>query len=123
MSQQVIQKKYIKDSLAKAELGELAKDELKGMRKAEIEWAARQKSTNRVVQKCGVIIVEKAWQDIIGRKADEVLVVSQALIRAQKSAHQAVVRPWLKLLKKGNAFQMTVKKDTKAKKQILVLLF
>lgn len=51
------------------------------------------------------------------------LVASRALIRAQKAAHQAVVGPWLKLLKEGNAFRMTVKKDTKARKQTLVLLF
>lgn len=47
----------------------------------------------------------------------------RALIRAQKAAHQAVVGPWLNLLKEGNAIRMNVKKDTKARKQTLVLLF
>ena len=45
----------MKGSLAKAGSGELAEDELKGVHKTEIEWAARRKSTNRVVQK-GVVI-------------------------------------------------------------------
>lgn len=31
--------------------------------------------------------------------------------------------PWLNLLKEGNAIRMNVKKDTKARKQTLVLLF
>lgn len=50
----------MKGSLAKAGSGELAEDELKGVRKAEMERAARRKSTNRVVQKGGVITVGKA---------------------------------------------------------------
>ena len=45
----------MKSSLAKAGSGKLAEDELKGVRKAEMEQAARQKNTNRVVQKGRVI--------------------------------------------------------------------
>ena len=62
-------------------------------------------------------------QDIASRKENDVLVANRALIRAQKAAHQAVVGPWLNLLKEGNASRMTVKKSTKARKQTLVLLF
>ena len=122
-SRKIIQEKYVKGSLAKAGSGELAEDELKGVRKAEIKQAARRKSTNRVVQKGGVITVGKARQDIASRKANEVLVANWALIRAQKAAHQAVGGPWLNFLKEGNAFRMIIKKDAKARKQTLVLLF
>ena len=87
------------------------------MRKAEMERAARRRSTNRVVQKGGVITVGKARQDIASRKENDVLVANRALIRAQKAAHQAVVGPWLNLLKEGNAFRTTVKKDIKPRKQ------
>ena len=61
--------RYKQLGLAEAGSGELAEDELKGVRKAEMERAARRKSTNRVVEKGGVIIVVKARQDIAGRKA------------------------------------------------------
>lgn len=88
-----MQEKYVKGSLANAGSGDLAEDELKGVRKAEIERAARQKSTNRVVQKGGVITVEKGRQDIASRKTSEVLVANRALVQAQKAAHQAVVSP------------------------------
>lgn len=47
------------DSLAKVGLEKLAKDKLKRMHKAEIARVAKQKSTNRVVQKDGVIIERK----------------------------------------------------------------
>lgn len=56
---------------------------------------ARRKSTNRGVQKGGVITVGKARQDIASRKADEVLVANRAFIRAQKFAHQAVLEDGL----------------------------
>lgn len=92
-SRKIIQEKYVKGSLAKAGSGDLAEDELKGVRKAEIERAARQKSTNRVVQKGGVITVGKARQDIASRKTNEVLVANRVLVQAQKAAHQAVVSP------------------------------
>lgn len=39
----------MKDSLVKVRLGELAENKRKEGCKAEIEWAARQKNTNRVV--------------------------------------------------------------------------
>ena len=123
LSRKIIQEKYMKGSLAKAGSGELAEDELKGVRKAEMERAARRKSTNRVVQKGGVITVRKARQDIASRKANEVLVANRALVRAQKAAHQAVVGPWLNFLKEENAFWMIIKKDAKARKQTLMLLF
>ena len=93
---------------------------------AKLKWNGRQDEKvpiNRVVQKGGVITVGKARQDIASRKQNEVLVANRALIRAQKAAHQAVVGPWLNLLKEGNAIRMNAKKDTKARKQTLVLLF
>ena len=95
----------MKDSLAKTRSGELVKDELKKECKAEIERAAKRKSTNRVVQKGGVIIVGIAKQDIASRKANEVLVANQTLVPAQKAAHQAVVGPWLNFLKEENTFE------------------
>ncbi len=51
------------------------------------------------------------------------MVANQALIQAQKAVNQAVVGLWLNILKEGNAFRMIIKKDTKAGKQTLVLLF
>ena len=57
-TRKVIQEKYVKGSLAKAGSGELAEDELKGVRKTEMERAARRKSTNRVVQKGGDKILQ-----------------------------------------------------------------
>ena len=116
-------RKICEGQFGKGRVRRLAEDELKGVRKAEMERATRRKSTNRVVQKGGVITVGKARQDIASRKQNEVLVANRALIRAQKAAHQAVVGPWLNLLKEGNAIRMNVKKDTKARKQALVLLF
>lgn len=59
-----MQEKYAKGSLAKAGSGELAEDELKAVRKAEMKRAARQKSNNRVFQKGGVITLGKTRQDI-----------------------------------------------------------
>ena len=61
--------RYKQPGLAEAGSGELAEDELKGVCKAEMERAARRKSTNRVVEKGGVITVGKARQGIAGRKA------------------------------------------------------
>ena len=72
----------MKGSLVKAESGELVEDELKGVCKAEMERVARRKSTNRVVQKSGVITIRKARQDIASRKQNGVLVANWALIRA-----------------------------------------
>lgn len=113
-SQKIIQEKYVKGSLAKARSGELAEDELKAVRKTEIERVARRKNTNKVVQKGGVITVGKARQDIANRKANEVLFANWALIRAQKAAYQAVVGPWLNFSKEKNAFWMIIKKRCKS---------
>lgn len=63
------------------------------MCKAEIKQAARQKSTNRMVQKGGVVLIGNARQDIISMKANKILVVNQTLIWAQKAAYQVVVNP------------------------------
>lgn len=45
--------------MAKAGLGKLAENKLKKVCKAEIKQAARQKSTNKVIQKGEIIIVKK----------------------------------------------------------------
>lgn len=70
----------MKNSLVKSKSRKLAENELKNMRKAEIERAARQKSINKMVQKVGVIIIGNAWQDITSMKANKILVVNQILI-------------------------------------------
>lgn len=44
------------------------------------------------------------------------------LVGIQKTAYQAVIGSWLNFLKEKNVFQMTIKKDIKVKKQILILL-
>lgn len=80
MFQKIISKKYVKNSLVKTKSRKLAENELKNMRKAEIKQAARQKSTNRMVQKGGVILIGNARQDIISMKANKILVVNQTLI-------------------------------------------
>ena len=51
------------------------------------------------------------------------MVANRALVWMQKAAHQAVVGPWLNFLKEENAFWMIIKKDAKARKQTLMLLF
>ena len=45
------------------------------------------------------------------------------MIWTQKTAYQVVIRLYLSLLKDKSAIQMSVKKDIKAEKQVLVLLF
>lgn len=50
----------MKDSLAKIRSRELVKDKFKKVYKAEIKQAARQKSTNKVVQKDRIITIGKA---------------------------------------------------------------
>ena len=113
----------MKGRLAKAELGELAEGGVKRVSKAEMKQAARQKSINKVFQKSGVIKLRKAHQDIASKKANELLIANRALVWSQKTAHQAVVSHWLNFLNERNAFQMIIKKDAKARKQTLVLLF
>lgn len=76
-----------------------------------------------MVQKGGVITGRKTWQDIVSKKANKVMVANRTLIRAQKATYQAVVGPWLNFLKVENTFQMIIKKNAKARKQTLVLLF
>lgn len=83
---------------------------------------ARQKSTNKEVQKGGVIIVRKTKQDIAGRKANTVLVVNEELIWLQKAAHQAVVSPWLNFLKEKNVFWIIIKKDAKTRNFSIAVL-
>ncbi len=123
LSRKIILEKYVKGSLAKTGSGELVEDELKRVRKAEMEQGARRKGTNKMVQKGGVITIGKPQQDIASKKANKVLVANQVLVWAQKTTHQAVVNLWLNFLKERNAFQMIIKKDAKARKQTLVLLF
>ncbi len=81
----------MKGSLAKGKSGELVEDELKRLRKAQIEQAARQKSIIRVVEKSGVITIGIVRQDIARKKANKVLVANQTFVQMQKAAPQAVV--------------------------------
>ncbi len=85
--------------MAKTRSEELVDNERKGVCKAQIKQPARQKCTNKVIQKSGVITVGKVRQDIASRKANKALVANWALVRLQKVAHQAVVGPWLTFLK------------------------
>lgn len=88
-----------------------------------MKQAVRQKNTNKIAQKSGVIIIKKAQKNIISKKVNKVLLIDQPLIWVQKVAYQVVIGPWLNFVKEENTFWMIIKKDIKAKKQLLVLLF
>ena len=52
--------KFLKSSFAKANFEQLAENQLAATEKATIGRAARQKTAGRVIQKGGVVTVEKA---------------------------------------------------------------
>ena len=88
-----------------------------------MEKGSKRKVGNKVVQKGEIIILGKAQEKIVNRRANKVVVAHCALIKANKVAYNAIVRPWLSMFRKANKIKSTFKQNYKAKWVILAGLF
>lgn len=57
----------------------------------KLEKASRCRLGNRVVQKREVITVRKAWEKIVDRRANEVIIIQSILVRAKRAAYNTMV--------------------------------
>lgn len=104
-SRNIVQDKYVKGTLAKINSGELAEDQLRKNRVAELERASSRR------------------EKIPDRRANEVVVAQRAPIQPENAAHNAVVGPWLSMFKEGSEVKVTFKQAYKVKRAVSVGLF
>lgn len=57
----------------------------------KLEKASRCRLGNRVVQKREVITVRKAWEKIVDRRANEVMIIQSTLVRAKRATYNTMV--------------------------------
>jgi hypothetical protein len=86
--------RFMKGAMAKLQSGAQAEEDLLHTQAAEAARAARKKGRNRVVQKGGVIYVEKARHSIKVRERSDVEKAELALRRAQTAERNRFVRVW-----------------------------
>lgn len=70
-----MQEKYIKNILTKINSRELVKDQFKKVQTIKLEKISRHKLGNKIIQKREFITIEEAWEKIIDKKANEVVII------------------------------------------------